>query len=188
MATGGRYALEGGGDTPDVLSINYEFPDFTLNYEAVQLNGHGVGGRTPGMKYYQARGGEDRPHGAAFFGTRGSLFVDRIGLEVYPEWERERDDEGVLIPRGERRTIAGADATEQHAANFIACVRSRKAPAAEAAIGHASSIVPHLGNIAYRTGEKLTWDAEREAFVNSPAGSALLYRQPRPKWDIFEGV
>ena len=37
------------------------------------------------MRYYGMRGPEDRPHGMAFYGTEATLFVDRIGMELYPE-------------------------------------------------------------------------------------------------------
>ena len=61
-----------------------------MSYEACEYNGHGLGGRTPGMRYYGMRGAEDRPHGMAFYGTEAALFVDRIGMELYPgiTWPR----------------------------------------------------------------------------------------------------
>ncbi len=39
----------------------------------------------PRASVYNMRGGEDRPHGMAFYGTRGSIFADRIGYDIYPE-------------------------------------------------------------------------------------------------------
>ena len=36
------------------------------------------------------RGEFDRPHGEAYFGTRGTLIADRIGYEIYPEMEPRR--------------------------------------------------------------------------------------------------
>src|SRR5439155_5144493 len=84
-ASGGRYALTDGAETPDVVQVTYQYPRFILSYEASMLNAHGTGGRTPGRKYYQARGAEDRPHGEAYYGTNGTLIVDRLGFEIYPE-------------------------------------------------------------------------------------------------------
>ena len=55
------------------------------------------------------------------------------------------------------------DATDLHVKNFIECVRSRKKPNADVAIGHKASNACHLGNIAYRTGRKLRWDAQERA-------------------------
>jgi Oxidoreductase family, C-terminal alpha/beta domain len=86
-ATGGRFSLKDDGEMPDVLQVTYEYPGFVLSYETLNMNGHGLGGRSPDMKYYMMRGKEDRPHGEAFYGTNGALFCDRIGFEIYPEPE-----------------------------------------------------------------------------------------------------
>ena len=72
-------------------------------------------------------------------------------------------------------------------ANFIDCVRSRKAPAADVVIGHRSAVVPHLINIAYRTGKKLRWDAETETIEDDAESSALLTRKARAPWNIVTG-
>ena len=83
------------------------------------------------------------------------------------------------------RRVQSEDATALHTANFIECVRSRKAPNAEVEIGHRSTTVPHLGNIAYRTGRKLVWDAVKEDFVNDAEASKLLSRAARKPWDLI---
>ena len=51
-ASGGRYVLRDGGETPDVVQVTYEYPNFILSYEASMLNGGGTGVRTEGKKYY----------------------------------------------------------------------------------------------------------------------------------------
>ena len=45
-------------------------------------------------------------------------------------------------------------------------MRSRKAPNADVEIGHRSTTVAHLGNIAFKTGKKLHWNAETEEFTD----------------------
>jgi len=191
-ASGGRFELADGADTPDVLQITYEYPGFVLSYEASMLNDHGCGGRTPGKKYYLTRSADDRPHGMAFYGSKGSLFADRVGFEVYPE---PRGESGPGAPnalrstaegyRTERVEVAGEDATGLHLKNFIACVRSRQKPVADVEIGHRSTIVPHLGNIAFRTGRKIRWDAEREEILDDPKASEFLERPARKPWDLI---
>ena len=78
-----------------------------MSYETCLLNGHGVGGRTPAMKYYNAKGAEDRPNGMAFYGTNGALYADRIGYEVYPEPKKPGSAESPL----ERKQMNTTDAT-----------------------------------------------------------------------------
>jgi predicted dehydrogenase len=174
-ASGGRFSLQDAGEIPDVLQVTYEYPGFILSYESCLLNGHGVGGRTPGMKYYNAKGAEDRPNGMAFYGTNGALYADRIGYEIYPELKSTLD----------RKQMNTTDATKLHAANFIDCVRSRKPPNAEVEIGHRSTTVAHLGNIAFKTGKKLHWNADTEEFINDGEASKLLSREPRKPWDLI---
>jgi predicted dehydrogenase len=190
-ASGGRYGLLDGAETPDVVQVTYEYPGFILSYEATLLNAHGAGGRTPGKKYYQARGSDDRPHGEAYYGTNGTLIADRLGFEIYPEPKNVSGPgaagrgERVEGFRMERKELSAEDATGLHVKNFIECVRSRSKPVADIETGHRSSIVSHLGNIAYRTGRKLRWDAAKEEIVGDPDASKLLSRQARKPWDLI---
>jgi len=174
-ASGGRFSLRDAGEIPDVLQVTYEYPGFVMSYETCLLNGHGVGGRTPNMKYYNAKGAEDRPNGMAFYGTHGALYADRIGYEIYPE------------PKSplERKQMNTTDATRLHAANFIDCVRSRNKPNADVETGHRSTTVAHIGNIAFKTGKKLHWNSETEEFVDDGEASKLLARAARKPWDLI---
>ena len=184
VATGGRYAVQDAGEMPDVLTVTYEYPGFVLIYEGINLNGFGAGVRSPAMHYYNARGPFDRPNGMAFYGTNGTLMADRIGYEIFPElngssWPAEKTD-GF---RMERKAMNTTDATGLHARHFIECVQGKTKPVADVATGHRSTIIPHLGNISYKTGLKLKWDAAREDFDGQPEASRLLGRAARPQWD-----
>lgn len=190
VATGGRFGLKDAGETPDLLQATYEYPGFIMSYEVCALNGHGAGGRTPDMAYYQMRGEFDRPHGEAFYGTGGTLISDRIGYEIYPEMEPLPGSAERAGPRpvyrSERKLVKGRDTTDLLVKNFLECVRSRQPPLASAEIGHRSTIVPLIGNIAYRTGKKLRWNGEREAFEgDEPEATALLGRRYRRPWTLI---
>lgn len=191
-AAGGRFELDDGGDVPDMVQVTYEYPEFIVSYEACALNAHGCGGRTPGRAYYRANALTDRPNGLAFYGTNGAMFADRLGFEIYPELRpgvalSQRDPKEITPDhfRMAQRDGFTRDSTFQHVSNFIECVRSRAKPAADIAIGHKSSIVPHLGNIAYRTGRKLVWDAGREEIVGDDEAASLLGRAARKPWDLI---
>lgn len=172
---GGLYVPVGQGDTPDVLQVTYEYKNWVLNYEGIQLNSFGTGPRIPGGRVpYNAAGPLARPHGEAFYGTKGTIFSDRVGYEVFP------------AGGGEPKSVQGRDCTDLHAANFIECVRSRKKPLADVEIGHKSSIICHLGNISYRVGgRKLRWDARKEEIVGDREAAKLLWREPRKRWDLI---
>jgi predicted dehydrogenase len=195
VATGGRFTLKDAGEMPDVLQVTYEYDTgpaggFVLSYETVNLNAHGTGARTPGMNYYGARMDTDRPHGEAFYGTNGTLLSDRIGFEVFPEprtpaLTAKQRGQPVTEFRMQPKRVQSRDTTDLHTQNFIECVRSRKVPAAEVEIGHRSTATSHLGNIAYKVGRRLTWDARSENFVNDAEANKLLGRRARRPWDLI---
>lgn len=191
-ASGGRFSNQDMGEMPDVMQVTYEYPGFLMSYEALNMNGMGMGLRTPGMNYYGARHNAERPHGEAYHGTNGTILCDRIGYELFPEPTAVRRKDGtqdgnnpIESFRTEAKRVQGRDATDLHCANFIECVRSRKTPIAEPEIGHRSTTIAHLGNIAFKTGQRLMWDAKKEDFVKQPDASKLLHRQPRKPWDLI---
>jgi hypothetical protein len=76
--------------------------------------------------------------------------------------------------------------TKAHCLNFVECVRSRKTPNADIEIGHRSTSIALLGNIAMKTGKKLHWDAKKEDFTGAPDASAMLTRNLRQPWDLIK--
>lgn len=167
------------GDLPEVHQATYEYPGFVLSYECNIVNSHGLGGRTPGMRYYAAAGADDRPHGTAFYGTEGTLFVDRIGMELYPE-ESKRASKAQV----ERFHMNEAEPTPLHCKNFVDALRGRREPFANIDVGCHSTIAPLIGNIAATLGQKLQWDGESERFKGSTEANALLFREHRKPWDL----
>jgi hypothetical protein len=63
--------------------------------------------------------------------------------------------------------------------NFLDCVKSRKWQdlIADVNEGHMSTSMMLMGNIAYRTGRKLTFDGKTEKFVNDDEANSYLTRQ-----------
>jgi predicted dehydrogenase len=175
-AAGRRFYIQDAGDIPDTLQVTYEYPDFILSYESSFLTGHGMGGRTPGMRYYGMKGDWDRPNGQAYYGTNGTIFCDRIGYEIFPDAKPE----GKAVERMQMNTT---DATKLHAARFIDAVRTRERPEADVEVGHRSTTVPLLGNIAYDTGRKLQWDAAKEEITGDADATRRLGRNARSEWN-----
>jgi predicted dehydrogenase len=173
-ASGGRFALDDMSEFPDTLQVTYEYPGWILTYDMSSINGHGMGGRTPGMRYYNSKGAEDRPHGEAFYGNKGTIVTDRLGYEVYFESDAK--------PPVRKNS---ADASALHARHFIACIRGLEKPCTNVLNLHRATNVAHLGNISYATGLKLHWDAEREQFLASAEADRLLARAPRKPWDLI---
>jgi predicted dehydrogenase len=175
---------------PDVLTVTYEYPGFVLVYEGINVNGFGAGVRSAGMRYYNARGPYDRPNGIAFYGTNGTLMADRVGYEIFPElasssWPAQPAGGAAPQFRMDRKQMNTTDATGLHARAFVDAVRGLRKPAADIEDGHRSTTVPHLGNISFKTGLKLKWDAVREDFDHQPEASKLLLRPARKPWNLI---
>ena len=64
-------------------------------------------------------------------------------------------------------------------------MKSRNRPNADIEDGHNTNAVCRLGNIAYRTGRALKWDADKEQVVGDAEANQLVvgtYREPwKPK-------
>ena len=71
-----------------------------------------------------------------------------------------------------------------HHRNFIDCIKTRETPTSDIEIGHISSALCHLGNIAYRLGRDVVFDPERMDFGNDDAASVLLTREYRQPWEL----
>ena len=189
-AAGGRFAVNGMGDQPDLLQVTCEYPGFIVSYEACNINSFGSMGRlTPEMRLHGARGAENRPNGMAFYGSNGTLIADRIGYEIIPETGAYggslSDGESFEPSRLERTHASNPEPSALHAEHFVRCIRHGEVPRSDAETGHRSSLVAHLGNIAYHAGRKLVWDGEAEDFVNDPGASRMLGRKARKPWDAI---
>ena len=189
-SSGMRFDKSRAGDILDTQQATYEYPNFIMSYEACVYNGHGLGGRTPGMRYYGARGADDRPHGMAFYGTEATLFVDRIGMELYPETHGGGRGRGGLdappAPPAERMHINEDEPTPLHTKYFVDFVRSRKEPFANIGVGVRATTVACIGNVAYWTGRKLSWDGEKAEFRDDPEANRYLFRPYRKPWDLVK--
>ena len=108
--------------------------------------------------------------GAIFVGTEGRLQILRG--DFVPEHVELKKGAPDVLPEG-----AGENAP--HLANFFDCLRSRKRPNADVEIGHRSTTVCILVNIARELGRSLEWDPAKETFPRDAEARALLRRDRR---------
>lgn len=120
-------------------------------------------------------GGKDKFTGCIFEGEKGLLYVNRSAVTAWPE-------EIFQIPISDSDTRLYA--SKDHHQNWLDCIKSRKLPVCDVAIGHRSATVCHLGNIAIRTGTKLKWDPQAEKLVDNPAGMKLVDKPYRSPWKL----
>jgi predicted dehydrogenase len=167
-ASGGKFLLQDNRETPDTLQATFEYPGFVCVYENRVCNGNPMNGHG---------------YGIMFHGTEGTLFVDRGGLEVIPEKRRLSRDETV------NRTEAVALKNEGdhhllHMRNFLECVKSRQKPICDIETGHRSTSTALLGNIAYRSGQRVAWDGASERITGGGEAQRYLSKPYRKPWKL----
>jgi predicted dehydrogenase len=113
-------------------------------------------------------------HGIRFIGSDGWIWVTRGTIQA--------SDRQLLVeplPASAPRAYVSND----HMANFIDCVKTRKAPICPASVGHRSASQCHLGVISIRLGRKLNWDPVAERFVGDAEAETYLSRPMRKGYD-----
>ena len=116
------------------------------------------------------------PNGVYFYGESGWIFVTRSKIEASDQ--KLLDDP---LPDNAVRLYESND----HAGNFVECIRSRKQPICDAEIGHRSATICHLCNISLRLGgRKLKWDPVKEEFIGDAEANAMLSRRARGAWKV----
>jgi predicted dehydrogenase len=194
-ALGGHFLFDDDQQTPNVLTVAYEFktPDaktkmmnfevrgWMTNHEAgigtAEFGGGGVpaAGLAKGGDKAKSLGpasGKPSTIGNLYYGSKGYLAIS--DYDSYKSFLGEENQEGP-----ERH----APVANEHFANFIDCVRSRKAENLHAPIleGHLSATLVHLANASYRLGRTIQYDPANESVVNDAEATELLrgtYRAP----------
>jgi predicted dehydrogenase len=74
--------------------------------------------------------------------------------------------------------------SNNHAGNFIDCIRSRKVTITPAETAHRSASVGHLGHIALQVGRTIRFDPVSETIQDDTAANALLSPTYRSGWSL----
>jgi hypothetical protein len=80
---------------------------------------------------------------------RGLQLYKDAGLSKAPWTQKVATDPAVDIPE--------TDAAEAHQQNFLECVRTRKEPNCPVEIAAAAVAGPHMANLSYRQGRKVSY-------------------------------
>ncbi len=72
----------------------------------------------------------------------------------------------------------------QHHQNFVDYIRSRQRPRSDVQTGFNSMLPCHLGNIAYRVGRSVAWDAQAETIPGDAEAQKYLNAQYRAPWKL----
>jgi predicted dehydrogenase len=155
MSMGGNFADPNSPqETPDTLCALYQFDKFNLVWD------HAIG---------IENGLFNKEHGVAFIGDNGTLQLDRGGWEVI---EEKRSPKKVMVER-KKSVDNGLD---KHMENFVSVIKSRKMEDLKCSIQDAShvAIVSQMGNIAFRSGNKLKWNKAAGKFSDESINKKYL--------------
>jgi len=111
-----------------------------------------------------------------FYGSEGTLYVDRRGITANPK-------SAVTSPfTGKDWRLP--DIGQSHRRNWIDCIRSRKRPVADVSCGAHTSILCSLGNLGYQLRRELEWDPARYIFKGDKEANNLISRPGRGEWKL----
>jgi predicted dehydrogenase len=164
-ALGGKFVTDDDQQFPDTQQVTFEYA------------GDGKPGSRKLLIYEQRLWSTNYPHnvdsGVEFQGTKGQMFLSRRGkIQVWGDRNAKIDPK-----------IAGEEQNAPaHMANFLDAVREKATANGEIALGHLTSTLAHLGNVATRLGRTLRFDGQSESIPNDEEANALLTRSYREHW------
>ncbi len=170
-ATGGKFAYpDDASETPDSLQTVFEYDNFTMLWEhATGIDGGNYG----------------RTEGIAFIGNNGTLVVNRGGLELIPEEFTEDGKRKFKMPDIPDQSRRG-NYLDNHTQNFIEAIRKNDPSLAKCgpSSGSLAAINAHMGNIAYKTGQKIYWDNDSKAFKNNEEATNMVKANYHNGWKL----
>ena len=159
VGSGGNHAYpKNYAETFDTLSVVYGFPKFLI-----QWNNTTIESGPYGINY-----------GLEFKGTKATIIVNREKMELYPVGENKPSQQ--WAPTNNEHL--------DHTTNFLECVKTRNMQTAcTIQNGAFCAKYAHIGNIAARTGEALTFDDRKKTF-HSKAADKLITHEYRKPWKL----
>ena len=144
-------------ETPDTLTTLYEFDGFNLVWD------HAMG---------IDNGSYGRDHGIAYIGNNATLVLSRGGWEVLEEKRAKNKVSQSFVKSSD-------NGLDKHMANFMAVVRSRKMEDLHCSIQDGAHVatVAQMGNISFRSGRRLVWDASGEQFGDQQINDMYMMKE-----------
>lgn len=158
-SSGGRYCFDDDQQTPDTHLVSFEFDGGKqIAWEGISCNRLGIDGES---------------FGVTFHGDKGGIRLSSWGYELL-------DTRGKVLATEDGKAADGA-----HVQNFVDAIRVDDPSMlnAEIEIGHKSTLLCHLGNIAHRTGDSLKCDASNGRIQNNDKAMKLWERTYEPGWE-----
>ncbi len=144
--SGGVFSEKDGREVPDTISVVLDYPnDLVVSWQSTFSNSRfGLGIR--------------------ILGTDGTIewlagTTDMVSGKSLSGWSYSPEK----LNRPNAEAIKGEAKGDDHYANFVECVRSRKEPNSPVEIGYRSAIAAHMANMSYRRKERVTLETARQS-------------------------
>ena len=158
---GGRYFYDDSQETPDTGTAVYDCGD--VGFEWIQSSSH-------------PRAAEKPLGEVMFYGDKGTMAVNRDNWIIY-------DPKGAEVSKGEASTKGTGDVS--HIGNFLDAIRDGTPLNSPIDEGQKSTMLCHLGNIAFRTNTVVQCDPQTGKLINNPEGEKLWHRaEYRAGWKV----
>jgi predicted dehydrogenase len=194
MSTGGRFALEDDGETPDTQDAIWSMPGgWTVNYAIREAN---------------AMRGDPASRGQLYLGTKGNLVLagaweiipenkidpvndiprflgHPIGGPVYTDVKPTPWMQGSKggVDSDARYGTGGEDTMSMNERDWLNSIRTRKRPLCDVEDGQKVNCMSHMANISLRIGRAVKWDAEKQEVIGDKEAAAMCNRPYRAPWD-----
>ncbi len=162
-AAGGRWGVHDLAETPDTLEVVCEYPNLILTWTL----------HPQGRPGFPAMG-----NSVIFQGSKATMVVNYNRYEIYMKGKR---DEAFQPPPPSIPDSPG------HIREFLNAIKSRQRTTCDIEYGHRLTKSGLMANIAYRTGERLNWDDDRERFTGHTNANQYVTRRYRKPWKLPVG-
>jgi len=153
---GNRYHFKDDWETPDLYVTTFDYGDKAIVWEGQSCDPHGFEGASVGVTFY---------------GEKGAMAIAGNNCKVY-----DLNDKVLREVKGKHDELL-------HFGNFLDGIREGKKLTSEIEDGQESTLLCHLGNIAWRTGHTVKFNPETRKVVDDPAAVALWQREYRKGWE-----
>jgi len=171
VASGGRYAYKDDQETPDTMSVSFEFGGKAgICWEGRSCNAHPVSGSQVGVEFY---------------GESGAMFIDGNAYTIFDQDQKvvkDVKDDTVINPLDLMDPSEKLDAI--HIDNFLEAIRKGVKVNSDVIESHKSTLLCQLGNIAFQRGEKLSTDPANGRILNNKKAMELWDRAYEPGWEL----
>lgn len=152
---GNRYHFDDDQETPDIYVTSFDFGDKLISWEGQSCD---------------PRGFEGSGFGVNFYGENGTMVMAN-DVKIY-------DTKDKLV-----REIKGKGDDVLHFANFADAIRDGKRLNSEIEEGQKGTLLCHLGNIAWRSGQTVNFDPKARKIVGDRKAAEFWRREYRRGWE-----